>query len=119
LKELFKKIFILIDRCNINFHSDRGSEYMLSSKEMEDMGRAIEQIGAAKACITGPIIKETKRIVLENGLDAAELYASQLAGTDENIELLRIIKIFRKNNLSKKAIAQVLDNIDVIESGKW
>ena len=92
---------------------------MLSSKEMEDMGRAIEQRGAAKACITGPIIKETKRIVLENGLDAAELYASQLAGTDENIELLRIIKIFRKNNLSEKAIAQVLDNIDVIESGKW
>ena len=52
-------------------------------------------------------------------MDAAELYASQLAGTDENIELLRIIKIFRKNNLSEKAIAQVLDNIDVIESGKW
>ena len=55
---------------------------MLSSKEMENMGKAIEAIGAAKTCITGPIIQETKKIVLEKGLDAAELYASQLTGTD-------------------------------------
>ena len=92
---------------------------MLSSKEMENMGKAIKEIGATKTCITKPIIQETKKIVLEKGLDAAELYASQLTGTDENTELSRVLEISRKNKLSQQAIAQVLDNIEVIESGKW
>jgi len=97
----------------------KGKERMLSSKELENMGKAIEEIGAAKTCITGPIIQETKKIVLEKGLDAAELYASQLTGTDENTELSRVLEICRKNKLSQQAIAQVLDKLVVIESGKW
>lgn len=92
---------------------------MLSSKELENMGKAIEEIGAAKTCITVQVVQEAKKIVLETGLDAAELYASQLMGTDENTELSRILKICRKNNLSSQAIAQLLDNLAVIESGKW
>ena len=92
---------------------------MLSSKELENMGKAIEEIGATKTCITGPVIQETKKIVLEKGLDAAELYAAQLTGTDQNTELSRVLKICRKNNLSPEAIAQVLDKLTVIESGKW
>jgi hypothetical protein len=92
---------------------------MLSSKELEKMGKAIEQIGTAKTCITGPVVQEVKKKVLEQGLDAAELFASQLTGTDENTELSRILKIFRKNDLSPQAMAQVLDNLASIESGKW
>lgn len=92
---------------------------MLSSKEIENMGKAIEQIGAAKTCITKPIIQDIKKIVQEKGLDAAELAATQLTGTDENTELMRIFKIFRKNGLSAEAATEVLDKIDVIESGKW
>jgi hypothetical protein len=92
---------------------------MLSSKELENMGKAIEQIGTANTCITGQIIQNVKKIVLDKGLDAAELYASQLTGTDENTELSRVLKIFRKNNLSQEAIGQVLDKLGSIESGKW
>jgi hypothetical protein len=92
---------------------------MLNSKELENMGKAIKEIGAAKACITGQIVAETKKIVLAKGLDAAELYATQLTGTDENTELSRVLEICRKNKLSPEAIAQVLDNLKVIESGKW
>jgi hypothetical protein len=92
---------------------------MLNSKELENMGKAINEIGAAKACITAQIVAETKKIVLEKGLDAAELYASQLTGTDENTELSRILKIARKNKLSPEAIAQIMDKLVVIESGKW
>jgi hypothetical protein len=94
-------------------------EGMLSSNEMENMGKAIKEIGATKTCITGPIIQEIKKIVLDKGLDAAELYASQLTGTDENTELSRVFEICRKNKLSQQAVAQVLDNLNVIESGKW
>ena len=92
---------------------------MLSSKELENIGKAIDQIGTARTCITGKIIQDVKKIVLDKGLDAAELYASQLTGTDENTELSRVFKIFRKNNLSQEAIGQVLDKLAIIESGKW
>ncbi len=92
---------------------------MLNSKELENMGKAIKEIGVAKACITAQIIAETKKIVLAKGLDAAELYATQLTGTDENTELSRVLEICRKNKLSPEAIAQVLDNLKIIESGKW
>ncbi len=92
---------------------------MLSSKELEKMGKAIEEIGSAKTCITGPILKNTKKIVLEKGLEAAELYAAQLAGTDENTELMRILNICQKNNLSPEAIAELIDKLNIIESGKW
>ena len=46
-------------------------------------------------------------------------YAAQLTGTDQNTELMRVFEICRKNNLSPEAIAQVIDNLNIIESGKW
>jgi hypothetical protein len=92
---------------------------LLKTKDLENMGKAIEEIGTAKTCITTPVIAETKRLVTEKGLDAAELYAAQLSGTDENTEMMRVLKICRKYNLPPEAIAQVLDKIGVIESGKW
>ena len=92
---------------------------MLSSKELDKMGKAIEEIGAGKTCITEPVIKEVKKIVLEKGLDAADIYAAQLTGTDQNTELSRVLKICRKNNLAPETIAMVLDKLGTIESGKW
>ncbi len=92
---------------------------MLSSKELENMGKAIEEIGPGKTCITGPILKEAKKIALEKGLAAVELYAAQLTGIDENTELMRVLKICQKYNLSPEAIAQVIDKLNIIESGKW
>jgi len=56
---------------------------------------------------------------MEKGLDAAEIYAAQLTGTDQNTELTRVLKISRKNDLSPEAIAQLLDKLNVIETGKW
>ena len=83
------------------------------------MGKAIEEIGPAKTCITDNALKETKKIVLEKGPDAAEIYAAQLTGTDQNTELSRILSICRKYKLSPEAISQVLDKVGMIESGKW
>ncbi|OPY48754.1 MAG: hypothetical protein A4E48_02545 [Methanosaeta sp. PtaU1.Bin060] len=92
---------------------------MLSSKELENMGKAIEEIGAANTCITGPVLQETKKIVKEKGMDAAELYAAQLTGSDQNTELMRVLTIARKYNLSPEAVTQVIDKLNIIESGKW
>lgn len=92
---------------------------LLSSKELENMGKAIEEIGAANTCITGPVLQETKKIVKEKGMDAAELYAAQLTGSDQNTELMRVLTIARKYNLSPEAVTQVIDKLNIIESGKW
>jgi hypothetical protein len=92
---------------------------MMNPKDMENMGKAIEEIGATKSCITSGVLKDVKKIVLEKGLDAAEIHAAQLSGTDQNTELSRVFEICRKYKLSPEAIAQVLDKLPVIESGKW
>lgn len=92
---------------------------MMNPKDMENMGKAIEEIGATKSCITGSVLADVKKIVLEKGLDAAEIHAAQLTGTDQNTELSRVFEICRKYKLSPEAIAQLLDKLGVIESGKW
>lgn len=92
---------------------------MMNPKDMENMGKAIEEIGATKSCITGRVLADVKKIVLEKGLDAAEIHAAQLTGTDQNTELSRVFEICRKYKLSPEAIAQLLDKLGVIESGKW
>lgn len=92
---------------------------MISSKEMENMGKAIAEIGENKACMTEPVIKGAKEAMMKKGYEGAEAYASQLAGTDENTELLRVLMIAKKYNLGSEAAVKVLDNLTKIESGKW
>lgn len=92
---------------------------MLSDKDLENMGKAIAEIGTTKTCITEAVIKETKKLLTEKGIDAAEVYAAQLTGSDENTELVRVMAICRKYKLPPEAIAQVLDKLGAIESGKW
>jgi hypothetical protein len=92
---------------------------MMNPKDIENIGKAIEEIGMTESCITSAVLKDVRKIVLEKGLDAAEIHAAQLAGTDQNTELSRVFVICRKYKLSPEAIAQVLDKLPVIESGKW
>jgi len=93
--------------------------YLITDKELENMGKAIAEIGTGKTCITTAVIAETKKTLLAKGYDAAELYAAQLTATDENTELIRVIMTLRKYNLGPEAGAQVLDKLAAIESGKW
>ena len=92
---------------------------MINPKDLENMGKAIEEIGTTKTCITAAVLKDVKKIVQEKGLDAAEIYAAQLTGTDQNTELSRVFEICRKYKLSPEIIAQLLDKLPAIESGKW
>jgi hypothetical protein len=92
---------------------------MLSSEELNKMGKAIAEIGSTKTCITGTVLKDAKKIVLEKGLDAAEIFAAQLTGTDQNTELSRVLSICRKYELKPETIAQIIDKLNVMESGKW
>ena len=65
------------------------------------------------------IIKEAKEALFKKGYEGAELYAAQLAEADENTELLRVLMICKKYDLSPETAIKVLDNLNRIESAKW
>ena len=92
---------------------------LISGKELENIGKVVAEIGTAKTCMTEPVIKGAKEALMKKGYEGAEAYAAQLAGTDANTELLRVIMISKKYNLGKEAAIKVLDNLRKIESGKW
>jgi len=92
---------------------------LISSKEMENMGKAIAEIGQGKTCMTEPVLKGAKETLMKKGYEGAEAYAAQLGGTDDNTELLRVLMICKKYNLGTEAAVKVLDNLTKIESGKW
>ena len=92
---------------------------MISDKELENMGKAIAEIGESKICMTEPVITGAKEALTKKGYEGAELYAAQLSGTDDNTELLRVMMICKKHKLGTEAAMKVLDNLKKIESGKW
>ena len=92
---------------------------LISSKEMENMGKAIAEIGENKICMTEPVIKGAKEALKTKGYEGAEAYAAQLGGTDDNTELLRVLMIAKRYDLGTEAAMKVLDNLTKIESGKW
>ncbi len=89
------------------------------TKELENMGKAIEEIGAAKVRMRENIIKDVRNVLAEKGYDAALVYAEQTMAEDENVELVRVLAICRKYGLSPEIAAQVLDKLCMIETGKW
>ena len=92
---------------------------MTSSKELENLGKAIAEIGKGRTCFTVQTIKEVKEALFKKGYEGAELYGAQLAEADENTELLRVLMICKKYDLSPETAVKVLDNLNRIESGKW
>ena len=92
---------------------------LISDRELENMGKAIAEIGTSKTCVTEPIINGAKEALSKKGYEGAMLYAAQLTGVDDNTELMRVLNICNKYNLGPEAAAKVLDNLGRIESGKW
>ena len=92
---------------------------MTTNNELENMGKAIAEIGKGRACFTAQTIKEVKGALFKRGYEGAELYGAQLAEADEFTEMLRVLMICKKYRLSPETAAKVLDNLNRIESGKW
>ena len=92
---------------------------LTGSKELENLGKAIADIGKGRTCFTVQTIKEVKEALFRKGYEGAELYGAQLAEGDEFTELLRVLMICRKYDLSPETASKVVDNLNRIESGKW
>ena len=64
-------------------------------------------------------ISEVRRILVEKGYDEAIVYSEQAyLATDQNAELVRVLTICRRYDLSPEAAAQVFDYLRRIQSGK-
>jgi hypothetical protein len=92
---------------------------LTSSKELEYLGKAIAEIGMGRTCFTVQTIEEVKEVLFKKGYEGAELYGAQLAEADEFTELLRVLMICKKYDLSHETAVKVLDNLNRIKSGKW
>ena len=66
------------------------------------MVKAIADIGKGRSCFAAQTIKEVKEALFKEGYEGAELYGAQLAEGDEFTELLRVLMICRKYNLSSE-----------------
>lgn len=94
-------------------------EKLFTERNLENLDKTIKDIGQANTRITAPLIEETRNALLKNGYEVAEAYVAQRIGTDENTELLRVLAICKKYDLSPVAAARILDNLNRIELGKW
>jgi len=86
---------------------------------MENMDKVVEKIGTGPLCMNESLLDEVQKTLLEKGYAAAEVLVSQRAGADEQDEVTRALAICQKNNLSQEAAAKVIQNLNVIKSGKW
>lgn len=91
----------------------------MKTKEMENMDKVVEMIGTGPLCMNESLLDEVQKTLLEKGYAAAEVLVSQRAGADEQDEVTRALTISQQQNLSQEAAAKVIQNLNVIKSGKW
>ncbi len=92
---------------------------MFTEKNLANLDKAIKDIGLANTYIAAPVMAEAKNALLKDGYTGAEAYIAQLIGSDESIELLRVLAICKKYDLGPATAARILDNFNKIELGKW
>ncbi|MCJ7444689.1 MAG: hypothetical protein MUO26_09210 [Methanotrichaceae archaeon] len=85
----------------------------------ERMGKAIEEIGVTGIHIDEALLTDARKILLEKGYEASELFISQSTASLEHDELLRVLKICEQCQLNPELSTEVLKNLNMIESGNW
>jgi len=85
----------------------------------DSVARVIEEIGTGSACFTQGNIDDLREALRKGGYTAAEVKAAQFAGTDAYTDLLRVMEIMRRHNLSPEAADEILKNIFQIKEGHW
>ncbi len=98
-----------------------GEAIQLAKKIIKDdsVARVIEEIGTGSACFTQGNVDDLREALLKGGYTAAEAKAAQYAGTDAYTDLLRIMEIMHRHNLSPEAGADILKNLFQIKAGHY
>ena len=88
-------------------------------KEFEKIRKAIKEIGVSKAPLNKELVNEIRRVLVEKGYDEQWCIQSRAhLATDMNAEIVRILAICRRYELSPEAAAKILDDLRRIESGE-
>jgi len=85
----------------------------------ERMGEAIKDIGVTGIHIDETLLADARKNLLEKGYEAAELIVSTSTASEERDELLRVLSICMHHHLTPELSAEVLKNLNMIESGTW
>lgn len=89
---------------------------MPTDKELENIEKAIKAIGESKLPLNKALINEVRRVLIEKGYDEAVVYAEQAyLAEDLNAEIVRVLTMCRRYELSPEAAAQILDDLSKIE----
>ncbi len=86
---------------------------------MENMDKVVEKIGTGPLCMNESLLEEVQKTLLEKGYAAADVLVTQRTGSDEQNEIARALAISQKYKLSQEAGAKVVENLNIIRSGKW
>jgi hypothetical protein len=85
----------------------------------DEAARAIEKIGATGIRINDQTLQTVGEILLANGYQGAMLHVAQHTASMERDELHRVLAIFRQYKLSPEVAADLINNLNEIESGNW
>jgi hypothetical protein len=85
----------------------------------EKAAKAIKEIGATGIRINDQTLQTVGDILLAEGYQEAMLHVAQHTASMERDELHRVLAIFRQYRLLPEAAADLIRNLNEIESGNW
>jgi len=85
----------------------------------EETTKVVKKIGATGMHISGQNLEMLRKAILEEGYQGAMLYVAQHTASAERDELHRVLAIFRRYRLSPTTAADLIENLNEIESGQW
>jgi hypothetical protein len=85
----------------------------------EEATKVVKKIGVTDIHFSDSTLQMVKKAILEDGYEGAMLYIAQHTTSMERDELHRVLDICRRYELSLKVAADIVQNLNEIESGIW
>jgi hypothetical protein len=85
----------------------------------EETTKVVKKIGVTDIHFSDSTLQMVKKAILEDGYEGAMLYIAQHTTSMERDELHRVLDICRRYELSLKVAADIVQNLNEIESGSW
>ncbi|MCX6669114.1 MAG: hypothetical protein NTV25_04810 [Methanothrix sp.] len=85
----------------------------------EETARVAKKIGATGIRISDQTLQTVKKVILAEGYQGAMLHVAQHTASMERDELHRVLAICRRYKLLPQAAADLVENLNQIESGSW
>jgi len=85
----------------------------------DETAKMVKKIGATGIRISDQTLQTVRKLILAEGYQGAMLHVAQHTASMERDELHRVLAIFRRYKLPPEAAANLVENLNEIESGSW